>query len=100
MLAVYAIVGQPATNYMICHYFTKGSMHIVTASYQQHHDDLDAFSAALKPRGLASRPINFLWWLITTQTDQRWSVERSEAADDRNGGEDLVIEDGDLEDQS
>ncbi|KAG8902026.1 hypothetical protein FRC00_002728 [Tulasnella sp. 408] len=100
MPAVFAIVGQPATNYMICHYFTRGSMHIVAASYQQHHDDLGAFSAALKPRGLACRPINFLWWLITSQTDRRWRVEIPEEAEDCNGEGDSVIEDGDWEDQS
>lgn len=69
-------------------------MHIVAASYQQHYNDQAGFAAALKPRGLAARPINFLWWLITSQTEDRWSLGD---IDNGSEGDELANEDSNSE---
>ncbi|KIO20787.1 hypothetical protein M407DRAFT_29582 [Tulasnella calospora MUT 4182] len=100
MPTVYATVGQPAANYMICHYFTRGSMYVVAASYLQHRNDRVGFWDALKPRGLASRVLSFLWWLITLQADDRWNFDGPEVADADSRVSGGADEDCDLEEQS
>ncbi|KIO16517.1 hypothetical protein M407DRAFT_33845 [Tulasnella calospora MUT 4182] len=70
------IIGQQAYNYMVCHYFTRGSMHVV-AFYYQGCANCAAFAAALKPRGLASRVVSYLWHLMSSQLDEEPGEEVS-----------------------
>lgn len=70
MHAVQAVVGQHAYQYMVGHYFTRGSMQVVATSYSQHSNNRLAFLAALMPRGLASRVVGYLWHLISHPDEQ------------------------------
>ncbi|KIO27208.1 hypothetical protein M407DRAFT_23511 [Tulasnella calospora MUT 4182] len=93
MGAVHAIVGQQTYNYMICHYFTQGSMYIVAASYYHSQNDLAAFSAALEPCGLASRVVTYLWHLISFHSNDHSDREDSRGTSDGGAEGELAAED-------
>ncbi|KAG8929552.1 hypothetical protein FRC01_004159 [Tulasnella sp. 417] len=78
MPAVHAIIGEEAYKYMIAHYFTRGSMHMVATFYHQNRNDCAAFFAALGPRGLASRVLSYLWYLLNLPLDEHSDEEGSQ----------------------
>lgn len=96
MHAVEAVVGRHAYHYMLGHYFTRGSMHVVAASYSQHRNNRLAFVAALMHRGLAPKIIGYLWHLVSYAGEQPDSegiqINSNGSADARLAVEDDAVD--------